>query len=153
MRGTNWAVLAGVVAIGLAGCSGSTSSSGTAEASVVPAATMAAATTAAADTMCDGDAIAEAISTAIGPDEKLVNLDSFECAGDFSYAFATTGPADDNPDAQIGVTIVLKTDGAAWAVQDREMVCGTAEITDGPAPNPTDAAVPEAIWENACQTN
>ena len=153
MRGTKCAVLAGVVAMGLAGCSGSASSSDTAESSAVPSATMAAPTTAAADTTCDGDAIAKAISTAIAPDEKLVNLDSFECAGDFSYAFATTGPADDNPDAQIGVTIVLKMDGAVWAVQDREMVCGTAEITDGPAPYPTDAAVPEAIWENACQTN
>lgn len=153
MRGTNWAVLAGVIAMGLAGCSGSASSSDTAEPSAVPTATMAAATSAPADTTCDGEAIAEAISAAMAPDEKLVNLDSFECAGDFSYAFATTGPVDDNPDAQIGVTIVLKADGAAWAVQDREMVCGTAEITDGPAPYPTDAAVPEAIWENACQTN
>ena len=147
MRGTNWAVLAGVVAMGLAGCSGSASTSDTTESSPVPT------VTAAADATCDGNAIAEAISAAVGPDEKLVNLDSFECAGDFSYAFATTGTADDNPDAQIGVTIVLKMDGAGWAVQDRQAVCGTAEITDGPAPYPTDAAVPEAIWQNACQTN
>lgn len=148
MRGTNWAVLAGVVTMGLAGCSGSASSGDTAESSAVPAAT-----TAGAATTCDGDAIAEAISAAIAPNDKLVNLDSFECAGDFSYAFATTGPADDNPDAQIGVTIVLKMDGSGWAVQDRQLVCGTAEIADGPAPYPTDAAVPEAIWQNACQTN
>lgn len=150
MRVANWAVLAGVLAMGLAGCSGSSSSTDTAAATPVASV---AATTAAADTACDGDAIAEAISAAIGPDEKLVNLDSFECSGDFSYAFATTGSADDNPDSQIGVTIVLKTDGTSWAIQDRQAVCGTAEITDGPAPYPTDAAVPEPIWQNACQSN
>ena len=152
MRVTNWAVLAGVVAMGLAGCSGSSSSSDATDASPA-AAVSAAATAAATDTTCDGDAIAEAISAAMAPDEKLVNLDSFECSGDFAYAFATTGSADDNPDSQIGVTIVLKTDGTSWAVQDRQEVCGTAEVTDGPAPYPTDAAVPEPIWQNACQSN
>lgn len=152
MRGTNWAVLAGVVAMTLGGCAGSSGASDTAESAPVVAAT-AAAPTAATDSTCDGDAIAKAISTAIAPGDKLVRLDSFECSGDFSYAFATTNSADGNPDTQIGVTIVLKADGTGWAVQDRDAVCGTAEMTDGPAPYPTDAAVPEAIWQNACQTN
>lgn len=102
---------------------------------------------------CDATGISDAVTTAIAPAEVLVRLDSFECAGDFAYAFATTGTADGNPDGEIGVTLVLKHDGSAWAVQDRDSVCGTAQVTDGPAPYPSDAQVPEAIWQNACQTN
>jgi len=107
----------------------------------------------AAPPTCDAADISGAISTSIAPQEVLIGLDSFECSGDFSYAFATTGPADGNSDGQIGVTIVLRHEGDAWVVQDRAAVCGTAQVTDGPAPYPTDAAVPEDIWQNACQTN
>lgn len=140
MRGTKRAVLAVVAAMGLAGCAGSSSTGGT-DAS------------AAADGACAGDAISTAISTDLAPEEELVRLDSFECAGEFSYAFATTNSTDGTPDTAIGVTVVLKRDGAGWVVQDRDAVCGTAEVTDGPAPYPSDAAVPEPIWVNACQTN
>lgn len=147
MRGTKWAVLVGVAAMGLAGCAGTSSTSSADESAQTTSAT------AAVDRTCAGDVIADAISTAIAPEEGLVRLDSFECSGEFSYAFATTNSADGNPDTEIGVTVVLKLDGDGWVVQDRDAVCGTAEITDGPTPYPSDAAVPEPIWVNACQTN
>lgn len=147
MRGTKLALLASAAVMGLAGCAGSSSTSSADESAPATAATVA------ADSTCAGDAIAKAIAADIAPGDELVRLDSFECSGDFSYAFATTNSADGNPDTQTGVTIVLKHDGAAWIVQDRDAVCGTAQITDGPAPYPTDAAVPEVIWESACQTN
>lgn len=104
-------------------------------------------------TGCKAGAISDAVTTAIAPDDVLIRLDGFACSGAFAYAFATTGPADGNPDGEIGVTLVLKSDGSTWSVQDRDAVCGTAQITDGPAPYPADAQVPEAIWQNACQTN
>lgn len=147
MRGVKCAVLVGVAGMGLAGCAGTSSTSSTGQSAQAVAAT------AAADSTCVGDAIAKAISAAIEPEEELIRLDSFECSGDFSYAFATTNSADGDPDTQVGVTIVLKLDGAEWVAQDRDAVCGSAQITDGPAPYPSDAAVPEPIWQNACQTN
>lgn len=149
MRGIPVVLAAGVLVIGVAGCSGSAaSSSSPADA---PAAAVSAAPASAPP--CDTTGISDAIATAIAPEEVLVSLDGAECSGDFAYAFATTGPADGNPDQQIGVTIVLRTDGSTWTVQNADAVCGTAEITDGPAPYPSDATVPEDIWQNACQTN
>ena len=133
--------------IGVAGCSASAQSSS----ADAPAAAASAASASAPP--CDTAGISDAIATAIAPEEILVSLDGAECSGDFAYAFATTGPADGNPDGQIGVTIVLRTDGSTWSVEDAGAVCGTAEITDGSAPYPSDAAVPEDIWQNACQTN
>ncbi len=147
MRGAKSVVLMGAAAMGLAGCAGSSGTSSANDSAQVTAAT------AAADQACASDAIAQAVSAAIAPEEELVRLDSFDCSGDFSYAFVTTNSAGGDPDTQIGVTVVLKLDGAGWVVQDRDAVCGTAEIADGPAPYPSDAAVPEPIWQNACQTN
>lgn len=149
MRGMPVVLAAGLLMIGMAGCSGSAESASSAV--DAPAAAPSAAPSSAPP--CDTTGISEAISTAIAPEEVLVSLDGAECSGDFAYAFATTGPADGNLDGQIGVTIVLRTDGSTWSVEDAGAVCGTAEITDGSAPYPSDAAVPENIWQNACQTN
>jgi len=106
----------------------------------------------AASSVCDSAALSSVITTEIAPD-LLISLDGFECNGDWAYAFPTVGPADGNEEGQYTMTMVFKADGAAWALQDRALVCGTAEIADGAAPYPKDAQVPEPIWLNACQTN
>ena len=105
------------------------------------------------DSNCKSNSISAAISKAVAPIDVLVNLDSFECANNFAYAFATIGPVDGNIDGRISVTMVFKYAEAMWKVQDRSKVCGTA-IYDGETVGyPKDALVPKAIWQNACQTN
>lgn len=151
-----WAVVAGVTSMSLAACSGtsvapSASAIATPSSEVSPAAVGSPGPS--TPSACDSAAVAEAIAADLNPQEILVSLDSFECSGDYSYAFATTGPADGNEEGQVGVTIVLKREDAGWAGQDRGAVCGTTEVTDGPAPYPGDAKVPEDIWLSACQTN
>ena len=103
--------------------------------------------------LCNSKSISAAISQAIAPNDELVNLDKFECANNFAYAFATIGPVDGNLEYQISVTMVLKFADSKWAVQDRSKVCGTAIYGGESVEHPKDALVPKSIWQNACQTN
>ena len=102
---------------------------------------------------CDAATLTAAAAAEASAGEVLVSLDGYECSDGWASTFPTLGPADGNEDGQYTMTMVFKADGQSWVPQDRDAVCGTAQISDGPAPYPSDAQVPEAIWQSACQTN
>jgi hypothetical protein len=106
-----------------------------------------------AQAACDATAMTAASTAATDPGMVFVSLDGFECSDGWAYTAPTVGPVDGSEDGQYTMTMVFKADGQSWVPQDRGKVCGTVEITDGPAPYPKDSQVPEAIWQSACQTN
>jgi hypothetical protein len=106
-----------------------------------------------AQAACDAPALTAASTAATDADMVFVSLDGFGCSDGWAYTAPTVGPPDGSEDGQYTMTMVFKADGDKWVSQDRDKVCGTAEITDGPAPYPKDSQVPEAIWLQACQSN
>ena len=88
---------------------------------------------------CDESSISEAVSAAQEDGTTAtVGSDAFGCSGEWAYAFADVGEGEE----AITVTYVLKSEDGAWAVQDRETVCKA----------PGDE-VPEAIYQDACESN
>ena len=129
-----------VAGLAMAGCSSqSTTEQSSAAASSGPA--------------CDAATLSEASGAQASQGEVLVSLDGYQCSAGWAFTFPTLGPADGSEDGMYTMTMVFKADGQSWQPQDRDAVCGTAQISDGNAPYPSDAQVPEDIWQSACQTN
>lgn len=141
-----------VAGLAMAGCS---SQSTTEQNSVAVASPAAPATTAVASSgpACDAATLSEASAAQASQGEVLVSLDGYQCSAGWAFTFPTLGPADGSEDGMYTMTMVFKADGESWQPQDRDAVCGTAQISDGAAPYPSDAQVPEDIWQSACQTN
>ncbi|MBI1350230.1 MAG: hypothetical protein GC156_03845 [Actinomycetales bacterium] len=136
-----------VVAGGIAGCSSSSSSS---EAAASPAASP-------AESMvggmaaCDEAAFTKAVEdqlAAEGSGEKLFSIDSFQCKDGWAVVFPTVGASEENA---YTITSVLQAEGQFWVPQDRMKVCGTQDGSS--TARPSDAQVPESIYQPACNTN
>lgn len=79
-------------------------------------------------------------------DMTLASVDSVECSGEWAVMHATlTG------DGASGVSepSIFQRVGADWVLKAPEGVCGTFVPGDS---RPTDAVVPESIWESGCVT-
>jgi len=145
------AALAAIAAGGLAGCSSSSSSSeeSAAPASAAPAAqeSMVGGTAA-----CDEAAFTQAMDdqlAAEGNGEKLFSIDDFQCEDGWAVVFPTVGSDEENA---YTITAVFEAEGQFWIPKDRMEVCGTQNMDD-PTAYPTDAQVPESIYQPACNTN
>lgn len=98
---------------------------------------------------CDSAALLAAANANVTDDaDKASAMDQVACDGDFAVGFATVGTGE----GQIEVTDVFRATDGAWALVDRNSVCGTIDL-NAPATRPADAQVPEAIWVQACNTN
>lgn len=89
---------------------------------------------------CDNASISKAVEgtkTSDGP-VTLATSDSFGCADGWAYAFVNVGTGD----AQYTATQVFEAEGQFWIPKDREKVCKSPGNE-----------VPEAIYQDACETN
>lgn len=50
-------------------------------------------------------------------------------------------------------TLLFHYDGTAWGPNAGNDVCGTADMSTDPPAYPSDAQVPESIWQAACWAN
>lgn len=92
----------------------------------------------------------EALLASQGDDTKLISLDGFECADGWAVTFPTIGA---NEEQSYTYTQVFQAEGQFWIpIEDRNTVCGTYS-PDDPTAYPSDAQVPEIIWQPACNTN
>jgi hypothetical protein len=86
---------------------------------------------------CTQAAIEPAVVAALGPNEQLIKLNEFRCA----ITWAVTSPTVGDPNGpQYEITQLLRWSGTAWQVVDRGTYC------DG-------GQVPQAIYQQACETN
>ena len=86
-------------------------------------------------------AIEPAVIAGLTPGETLVKLNEFHCAITWAVTSPTIGPAapDGGPD-QIEITQLLRWNGSAWQVVDRGTYCDAGQV-------------PQAIYQQACETN
>ena len=137
-------VAAGATIAALAGCSSSASED---------AASTADATSVGGMATCDDATLradTEALLTSQDDGSNLYSFDDLECADGWAVAFPTIGPTEDEA---YTYTQVFQAEGQFWVpVTDRTTVCGTRDAEDSAA-YPSDAQVPESIWQSACNTN
>jgi hypothetical protein len=85
-----------------------------------------------------------AIATAVNADPAFANyvVSDYKCDGGWAYAAA------DAPEGETGAPamMILEAEGQFWIPKSAADVCGT--YTDGTFP--TDAMIPEALYDPAC---
>lgn len=99
------------------------------------------------DASCDTEALRSTFDMILHDSETtLTSIDSIECSGEWAVVFATlTG------DGASGVSepSLFQRVGADWVLKAPESVCGTFVPGDS---RPSDAVVPESLWESGCVT-
>jgi hypothetical protein len=146
------AVLGGVAALILPGCSSSdtpsaaNSSTSTATSSA-PASTTTPATTGADCTKAGLADAATAAVQAVAAD-NLYRIDDVKCANGWAV---TSGlwSSKANPEMGAPSTLIFAQQGGKWVGQDKQKVCGTNAST---TPAPADATIPGALYEIGCLT-
>jgi hypothetical protein len=88
---------------------------------------------------CTQAAIEPAVIAGLTPGEQLVKLNEFHCAITWAVTSPTVGGTDPN-DPQIEITQLLRWNGSAWQVVDRGTYCDAGQV-------------PQAIYQQACETN
>lgn len=113
-----------VAALMLSGCSGSSSQP---------------------DASCDSETLRSTFEMILhDSDLTLASVESVECSGDWAVVHATL-----SGDGASGASepSIFERVGADWVLKAPENVCGTFVAGDA---RPTDAVVPEALWESGC---
>ncbi len=140
------ATLALVAAGGLAGCS-SSSSSPEASAAPTPEGSMVGGMATCDEATFTTDV--EALLKEQGGVDNLYSIDGFQCVDGWAVVFPTIGGSEDTA---YTYTQVFQAEGQFWIPKDRGDVCGTQDPNDATA-YPVDSQVPEAIYQDACNTN
>jgi len=126
-------VLAGG-ALGIAGCSSDSNAEGP---------------------VCDEAAIQTALDAGLDDSwGSVFAIDDIACADGWAVAFPTVGEVEEQA---VTITTVFRAEGQSWVQVDRseDGVCGTYDPNEDPIDPayPSDAAVPESLWRDACRTN
>ena len=103
-------------------------------------------------TTCDDATISATIEEALaaeGQGNQLFSLDGLECGDGWAVAFPTVGPEESNA---ITITTIFEAEGQFWIQKNPADVCGTIDMND-PAAYPSDALIPESLYQAGCQTN
>ena len=103
-------------------------------------------------TTCDDATISTTIEEALaaeGQGNQLFSLDGLECGDGWAVAFPTVGPEESNA---ITITTIFEAEGQFWIQKNPADVCGTIDMND-PAAYPSDALIPESLYQAGCQTN
>lgn len=97
------------------------------------------------DASCDSETLRSTFEMILhDSDMTLTSVDSVECSGEWAVVHATlsgegsSGASDPS---------IFERVGADWVLKAPENVCGTFVAGDS---RPTDAAIPEALWETGC---
>ena len=113
-----------VAALMLSGCSGSTSQP---------------------DASCDSETLRSTFEMILhDSDLTLASVESVECSGEWAVVHATL--SGDGASSASEPSIFERV-GADWVLKAPETVCGTFVPGDS---RPTDAVVPESLWESGC---
>jgi len=113
-----------VAALLLAGCSGSSTHT---------------------DASCDSETLRSTFEMILhDSDLSLASVDSVECSGEWAVVHATLS-GDGATDAS--EPSIFERVGADWVLKAPEGVCGTFVPGDA---RPSDAVVPESLWESGC---
>ena len=102
--------------------------------------------------VCDDATITKAVQSALDADGegmKVFALDGLTCADGWAVAMPTIGTEEANA---ITVTDVFQAEGQFWIPKDRAAVCGTQDMND-PSKYPSDAQIPESLYDEGCNTN
>jgi hypothetical protein len=103
-------------------------------------------------TTCDEATISASVDDVLateGQGNKLFSLDGLECADGWAVAFPTVGPEEGNA---VTITTIFEAEGQFWVLKDPTEVCGTYNMDDSAA-YPSDALIPESLYQAGCQTN
>ena len=103
-------------------------------------------------TTCDDATISATIEESLaaeGQGNQLFSLDGLECGDGWAVAFPTVGPEESNA---ITITTIFEAEGQFWIQKNPADVCGTIDMND-PAAYPSDALIPESLYQAGCQTN
>jgi len=103
-------------------------------------------------TTCDEATITEAVQkvqTAEDPNIKVWAIGGLNCDNGWAVVQPTVGSTEDNA---ITYTQVFQAEGQFWIPKSGADVCGTADEND-PSKYPSDAQIPEALYEEGCNTN
>jgi len=101
--------------------------------------------TPAANPDCTEKALGATLEMIMHESEQAVDsLDSVTCSGDFALVQATISGGGST---QIGDQWIFEYSEGDWILKGPELVCGT--FAPGAA-RPSDALVPEDLWEQAC---
>lgn len=103
-------------------------------------------------TTCDDATITAALEEALaaeGQGNQLFSLDGLECGDGWAVAFPTVGPEESNA---ITITTIFEAEGQFWIQKNPADVCGTIDMND-PSAYPSDALIPESLYQAGCQTN
>ena len=86
---------------------------------------------------CTDAAIRPAVISDLNSGEQLFQLNAFRCAITWAVVSPTVGPSQQE---SYEITQLLRWDGSAWQVVDRGTYCDAGEV-------------PQAIYQQACETN
>lgn len=86
---------------------------------------------------CTDAAIRPAVVADLNAGEQLFQLNEFRCAITWAVASPTVGPSSQE---SYEITQLLRWNGSAWQVVDRGTYCDAGEV-------------PQAIYQQACETN
>ena len=103
-------------------------------------------------TTCDDATISATIEESLaaeGQGNQLFSLDGLECGDGWAVAFPTVGPEESNA---ITITTIFEAEGQFWIQKNPADVCGTIDMND-PSAYPSDALIPESLYQAGCQTN
>jgi len=92
-------------------------------------------TTAAPGPPCTKASITSAIEAS--PNNQLISVNGFGCAGGWAWAGVTVGPSAAN---SVDAVMVLSANGPAWQVADRATACSQHQV-------------PASIYQDACTTS
>jgi hypothetical protein len=92
------------------------------------------------ESSCTQSAIEAAAKAGLEQGEQLVKLNAFHCAGNWAVTSPDIGPVGPSGRDTIEITQLLRWNGTAWQVVDRGAYCDAGEV-------------PQAIYQQACQTN
>ncbi len=104
---------------------------------------------------CDEAAIQSALDAGLEDSwGSVFAIDDIACADGWAVAFPTVGESEE---FAITITTVFRAEDQSWDLVDRseDGVCGAYDPKEDPTNPvyPSDAAVPESLWQQACQTN
>ena len=131
-----------LVSLGLAGCS---STDSTAEATMSPSAST---SVIGGMTECTQAAIEPTLKAELTGDTQLMSFDDLNCSDGWATVSAVIG------DGKQGAptAYIFEQEGQFWIPKQAQDVCGTINYKKDPVTYPSDAQVPEELFESACLT-
>lgn len=97
------------------------------------------------DASCDSETLRSTFEMILhDSDMTLASVESVECSAQWALVFATLTGEGASGESEPSI---FERVGADWVLKAPENVCGTFVPGDA---RPTDAAVPEALWERGC---